>query len=231
MIGRICLYTFILVTFGWFNKAGGLNPISLVWIPQTGTWAQTSAFDVSLQPKLMVSGLWFPSPQQTDWPDIIGAFELLDRNQPQPTAGRWEAIREAASDSYAIVGPSNLTQAAMGQSPTSQSIAIWSRFYAFGSETGCPGGMGRPCFTYFEHHRDASPSAGSSSTSSSVPTDKTFVGGKAYVGWPAHYSCPDGYMWIGPSNTVASGTPTGLGEQVSLPYILTLPTNTSNPSF
>ena len=65
------------------HAPGGGTPISLVWISQTGMWAET--FDVNLQPKMMVSGLWFPSPNQPDWPDIIGAFELLNHIQPRPT--------------------------------------------------------------------------------------------------------------------------------------------------
>ena len=39
-------------------------------------------------------------------------------------------------------------------------------------------------------------------------TPSACAGGmNAWVGWPAHYTCPDGYLWLPPTLTTASDFP------------------------
>ena len=81
--------------------------------------------------------------------------------------------------------------------PYSQSIAgLRLRLYV----------QGGPCFTIFKHILGDQTSPPEGECTSPLTT---------YIGWPAHYSCPDGYMWIAPSNIPATDAPTGIPDTIA----------------
>ena len=104
-------------------------------------------------------------------------------------------------------------------------IRMWSKYVIFGSDANAKNGVCRnvtrgPCFPVFKHVPDDQPLVPQEfrlGQSDKVTfsdeygdmwlADAEDVGGelKCSVGWPAHYACPNGFVWVAPNSSELAG--------------------------
>jgi hypothetical protein len=120
---------------------------------------------------------------------------------------RWHELRLAAARGGARVLSAPFLRAYADGSSSSSSasgggdrVRLWSLFLALGDELG-------PSFPVWVHH------AGSMETLTQAPVTlrgdatktKTLLR-TCVAGWPAHYECAEGYVWVGPNTTALNAS-------------------------
>ena len=177
-----------------------------------------------LQPRRLVPGLWAPCtvPYIFDAPGcacsrIPAAFGIDEEEDAAATSmpTRWHALRRAAFEAGGrILGAAGhqtrLAEFARGcrdgACADETRVLLWSRFMLAGSPTvHSSDEAGGPDFPTMVHVQAMEPDDPiDDARTPPVVLQLGENGGSCYVGWPAHYACPGGYMWVGP-NTTALG--------------------------
>ena len=184
-----------------------------------------------LHPTLVAPGLWISctaSPvssysAQCLCSSILGVFDSEAGGGSSSSSSPWHKIRNAAFEAGAKVLEANsfLKDYVSGNAPPNSNIRKWSRFMILGSDSSVLSicAVAGPCFPVFKHvSSDISISSffSSSSLYETLSYNNNNGGGgasfsdngisflKCSVGWPAHYSCPDGYMWVAPNSSSIS---------------------------
>ena len=162
------------------------------------------------------------------------SFEMLSPEKPNLVPARWEALRIGAYEQAAVVLSDTTTSLynlsmgmdmGMGIDADSRSrVSLFSRFYIFGSDLAVPSICGDtegggPCFTVMRHvnsndipvhnalpneELEIAPSYDAWMRAGCTTRSHAVCNASGYVGWPAHYACPDGYMWLGPGKHTTS---------------------------
>ena len=170
--------------------------VSLTFLPSGQCWAVETQY--RLRPQLILPGVWYACgdpilASQDRGCSCPGNLLALERTPTNPTeealaaaaAPRWQALRNAA-----VVGHSmGITQSTV--------------FMVMGTDqsapTACPFRAEGPCFPVYQQHNG---SEGGQSVwlenSDKLRTAWAQDGiqhAQCRVGWPAVYSCPNGYAW------------------------------------
>ena len=200
--------------------------VSLTYQPLSGTWS------VDATPVLLAPGIWYPCAAHAGSGDrleliynTVASQTLRCSNAPFSLGDTMVAqLREEAALGRAISlasllrQPKRATLQSLKDVVTSQSVGddagsyrinLYSRFFALGTPDAaprvCQGIQNGPCLTEFQHVN------GLPSTVARTPLVQTpaqlqawspAADVRAYMGWPAHYACPDGYMWVSPEHQV-----------------------------
>ena len=187
----------------------------------TSLWVRD--MDPILKPILLLPGFWYPCVYDNGackCSKLISKFEtslygsdLLSISSSYQDKKTWETLRMAAVDNEGKVLGSNalLTDFANGSfiADASYNIHAWSKFMIVGTKYRAPDvcsmhGNG-PCFPQFEHifaEPILSPSFSDGDYHSLTPKDPDgFKEITCSIGWPAHYMCSNGYVWVAPSTT------------------------------
>jgi hypothetical protein len=182
-----------------------------------------------LRPKRMLPGLWYPC---TTAPIFAGPgascrcttvpAAFSDSNGTGGGSVRWSELREAARvRGGRIMGGSDtilLDFVGVRHTPSYETkILMWSHFMLLGTDAYTPEVCGQhgkgPCFPTFLHYQESEPSMLDTANRNDNPvylevpvsTAKSWTLGSRLIcatGWPAHYSCPNGYTWVGPNTSV-----------------------------
>ena len=175
--------------------------VSLLYQVESGLWLV--ARDPLLEPQLMLPGLWYPCADD----GVDTNSRSCDCSKVETSFGKsgWQDLREFAmrgKGQAVIVGGVDLTDErplkdyAQGLEVLNR-IQGWSRFMALGQG---------PSFSVMEHMQEkvlVNPERVGSARVYTLrlgTADKLQGGGDTcYVGWPAHYACPQGFVWVAPS--------------------------------
>ena len=177
----------------------------------------------SLQPSLLLPGLWYPC--NAPKPSILAlatcqcavdtAAFLEDSSQQGSGGGRirWQELRTAAFE-----GGAQVLASSSQTTTTTNTIGMWSRFMIFGTDAPtammCGGASSSgPCFPAFVHVNqdpivDSGEGGGGTVTLTLDAASAGIVAAAKNLvcasGWPAHYACQDGYMWVAPNTSALS---------------------------
>ena len=189
--------------------------VTLVWRPDVRLWDLSSA--LRLAPRRLVPGLWYPcvagfvQGETCDCSTAAAAFaapaDETDEATQQTTLQhlvRWHELRLSAAMSGArVVTTSMLKAYADGSNSVGDAVQQWSLFLAMGSDV-------RPSFPAFVHYGAAEtrlPSQPEVKVTLRMPlsTPKTSMA-RCVAGWPAHYECAEGFVWVGPNTTALNAS-------------------------
>lgn len=157
-------------------------------------WSDVEA-SYALRPQLILPGLWFAcgapflasNPHVCTCPTTVVGFERTPTTPEEEAAAalrpkRWQALRNAA----VAGGSPGLDQS---------SVFIMLGTADQSAPHTCPSRGEGPCFPVFR-------------LQSALPVENTFMETwdqdhvlrvQCRMGWPAHYACPDGYVWTPPT--------------------------------
>ena len=204
----------------------GRDFVSLTFSPSQNCWFEEKQY--RLRPVQIVPGLWYPCGVGTadacSCPENVNIFEAVPLSQAEREAQalapkRWQALRNAAASLRAQymdpkVGGCTAEAAVAGTPGAIKGCIIQARsvFMILGSPdeaspTACPASAseGGPCFPTSLHIQKQASSYSLTTTTSVQLTTSSADWGAAkkqlscYLGWPAHYYCPNGYTWVAPS--------------------------------
>ena len=186
------------------------NFVSLTW---AGCWSIESTF--ALQPQLILPGLWYPCGPVDGGcvcPGDLFAFAQASSTQVVPP--RWEDLRNAAVEGRAVdpsgcSTPDVVLLGACGV-PLTQSSVFLMAGTDQSAPHACPQQEEGPCFQLWQHHVGSENGASVELTLGDISlwTEDCVLGSlQCRLGWPAHFYCPNGYVWIAPSNFEACTTP------------------------
>ena len=176
------------------NTAGGHapnannKPVALKYIgPLSKKWMVER--DPALQPRLMLPGLWYPCASKID-----SATKTCECSTVEAVFGKsgWQNLRESAMQfkGQVLVSQQPLTDYTKG-TPLSSSSLIqgWSRFMLMGKA---------PTFDLMTHFQETVQLKPLQYAGFQPLTMSNNYGGgeKCFVGWPAHYACPSGFVWV-----------------------------------
>ena len=190
--------------------------------------------DARLQPRRLLPGFWYPCDTKKDVSSCqcSMAVAAFSDGMNEEEKG-WHGARLAAfrGMGQALGEGANLTTIAGPPWPpkntldfyppldTQRQIALWSRFMILGNEGVSCGKRSGPCFSVFYHLAGQQPLLSSASPAGSKLLETTQQqSNTCAVGWPAHYSCPQGYTWVAPNSSA-------LMDKILHPSIDFLPSN------
>ena len=152
-----------------------------------GCWAVEQRY--ALQPRLILPGLWYACGEPILAASARGCacpghLFVLERSPITP--GRWQALREAAVQGQAEGITQSSVMVLLGTDQSAPST--------------CAGRAEGPCFPAWQVSSD-----GSDVWLDNRPFQASWVGDgvlnvQCLVGWPAHYYCPNGYIWTLPAD-------------------------------
>ena len=211
------------------GRAAGRAPfggefLTLTFDPATGLWARDTR--PLVQPRRLLPGFWHPctsavliageaDPLRCDCSQIVAAF--ADYNGTGGGLARWSEVREAAYlRGGRILGGAGagarLADFAGGPGTPDRSteVYLWSRLMLFGSDAATPrvcSTGGGPCFPAVKHYQESEPPTLTEADAGYEPLSMPAAGWPPQsrltcaTGWPAHYACPNGYVWVGPNTS------------------------------
>ena len=179
---------------------GGGEFVSLVWRDDVRLW------DLAPPPRRMVPGLWYPCYTgfaPSDGCDCsTGAAAFADPNQVDLNDGmvRWHELRLSAVRGGArVLSTSELKAYADGSGEAGEAVRLWSLFLAMGSDVG-------PTFPAFVHHAVETETFLTQAPTVRLRLETKLAYARCVAGWPAHYECAEGFVWVGPNTTALNAS-------------------------
>ena len=177
--------------------------VSLRWSVATARWHVAEDEEA---PRRLVPGLWYAcaygffSPDNNNNDDAIQCSTVAGAAFADPDSGgglvRWHELRLAAAlqGGRVLVPGVPLAAYADGRDrvPPEAHVRLWSRYLGVGF------GAEFPTFQYLAQDEPPSlPRADATLLLPMPPPSAADALVRTIVGWPAHYACPDGFVWVG----------------------------------
>ena len=172
--------------------------VSLKWRPDVRLWERSA-----VAPKRLVPGLWYPcapgfyaSTFACDCSTAAAAFA-----DPSESDGgalvRWHELRLTAAMSGArVLTTPQLKAYVDGSNNAGEAVTLWSLFLARGVDVG-------PTFPVWKHYGAVEALGPETKVLMKTPTLEM---ARCVAGWPAHYECAEGYVWVGPNTTALNAS-------------------------